>query len=108
MPDKDPERVRTGRQGGLQGWTNTDADGQRYERMARVRENSPASDTYWAAKLGFDNTALTPEQRRQITTARKSYYANLRSSSVRGIKLAKAKRLEQRAAAIRAEYEAGA
>jgi hypothetical protein len=38
MPD--PERQRTGRLGGLTSWSQTP---DRYERMAHVRENSPAA-----------------------------------------------------------------
>jgi len=51
MPDPkpDPERQRTGRLGGLTGWNNTP---DRYERMAQVRENSPAGDTALFAKYG--------------------------------------------------------
>ncbi|MGB8390628.1 hypothetical protein [Mycobacterium sp.] len=88
MPDgkKDPARVRTGRHGGLKGWSNTE---DRYARMARVRENSPASDSYWARKLGFTNPKLTPEQRKKIQTERKLYFAELRVGSVKAIKLKK-------------------
>jgi hypothetical protein len=38
MPD--PERKRTGGFGGLTSWSQTP---DRYERMARVRENSPVA-----------------------------------------------------------------
>lgn len=103
MPDgKDPERKRTGGQGGLQSWANTDARGERYERMARVRDKSPASDTYWARKLGFDPEDLTPKQRNEIKTQRKLYFAKLRVGSAKAIQRAKARRLRQRADAIEA------
>ena len=107
-PGKDPERRRTGSHGGLQSWVNTDARGDRYERMARVRENSPAGDTHWARKLGFDPERLTPEQLKKIKTARKLYYAELQVGSVRAIKLNKAKRLRRLAAEIEAEQASGA
>lgn len=108
MPPKDPERVRTGRHGGLTSWANTDADGQRHERMAKVRENSPAGNTYWAKKLGFAFTELddlTAPQLKEIQTARKLYFANLRLASVKAIKHAKAERLRARADAIDAGDE---
>ncbi|MGA7054482.1 MAG: hypothetical protein WBZ37_25080 [Mycobacterium sp.] len=104
---KDPERVRTGSQGGLQSWVNTDAVAARHERMRHVRENSPASDTYWAKKLGFDPDRLTADQLKQIKTARKLYFAELRIGSVRATKLNKAKRLRARAAEIEAEQGVG-
>jgi hypothetical protein len=89
MPD--PERVRTGRLGGLTTWSQTP---DRYARMAHVRENSPASDSYWARKLGFANpTDPTPEQLKEISTARKLYFAQLRQFSAAGVKRAKARRL---------------
>jgi hypothetical protein len=101
---KDPERVRTGRHGGLAGWANTQ---DRHVRMEHVRENSPANDGYYARQLGFDLHRLTADQRKQIATAKALYFAKLRSESVRAIKRQKAERLRQRAAALDAEAEAG-
>jgi hypothetical protein len=49
---------------------------------------------------------LTTGQLKKISTARKLYFAQLRQSSVRGIKPATTKRLRERAAAIEAEVEA--
>lgn len=104
MPNhKNPERVRTGRHGGLTSWANTDANGQRQQRMAQVRENSPAGDLFWAKKLGFtvgERDDLTPPQLKEIQTARKLYFAELRTASVKAIKHAKAERLRARADAI--------
>jgi hypothetical protein len=61
---KDPERVDTGRPGGLTSWTNADARGERHQRMEAVRQKSPASDIRWAEDLGFgtDPSAWTPQQ----------------------------------------------
>ena len=104
MPD--PERQRAGRLGGLTSWRQIP---DRYERMAHVRENSPGSDSYWAKKLGSTFTTLddlTTGQLKKISTARKLYFAQLRQSSVGGMKPAKTKRLRERAAAIDAEIEA--
>jgi hypothetical protein len=81
----------------------------RYERMARVRENSPASDSFWARELGFTNLdELTPGQLEEISVARRAYFAELRVKSLRGIKRAQANRLRQRADILDAEAEAGA
>jgi hypothetical protein len=112
MPDHnnpDPERVATGRLGGLTSWTNADRDGNRHQRMEHVRAGSPASDVKWASDLGYgtDPSAWTAEQCAVIKTAKRAYFARLRRSSVKAIKLAKAKRLREKAAAIEAEAEAG-
>jgi hypothetical protein len=80
-------------------------DQDRDARMARVRENSPASTSYWARKLGFDPDRLTAEQLAEVKTARKAYFAELRTKSIRGIKHAQASRLRQRADAIDAEAD---
>jgi hypothetical protein len=57
--------------------------------------------------LGSPNPdELTPGQLKEIQTARKLYFANLRSSSVKAITRAKGKRLREKAAAIEAEVEA--
>jgi hypothetical protein len=104
MPNgKDPTRVRTGRNGGLQGWHNSDERGERHQRMEQVRANSPASDAYYARQLGFDPDRLTADQRKQIATAKALYFAQLRSASVRAIKRQKAERLRKIAAALDAE-----
>ena len=71
--------------------------------MAHVRANSPASDEYWARKLGFDFAQLTPEQRATIKTEKNLYFAKLRTASVRAIKRQKADRLEAQARRLRAE-----
>jgi hypothetical protein len=106
MPDRD--RQRLGSLGGLTAAANAYARNEQLARMAHVRENSPASDSYWARELGFANPDQpTPEQQKEINTARKLYFAQLRQSSVAGIKRAKATRLRDRAAAIEAEVEAG-
>jgi hypothetical protein len=111
MPDdKDPTRQRTGRHGGLQSWSNTDERHERHQRMAHVRENSPASPSYWARKLGIPFTSLkdlTTEQLKEIKTAQKLYFAKLRTESVKAKKRKKADRLRQLADAIDAEVEAG-
>ena len=65
---KDPERIRTGREGGLTGWANTDERGQRHQRMEAVRNNSPASDGYWYAKLGLTpGPACSPTLRPRLS-----------------------------------------
>jgi hypothetical protein len=96
MLTPDPERQRTGRQGGLTGWDETTARGERYQRMSHVREHSPASDVYWARKL-FDTAVdeLTPKQHKELTTAKKAHFARLRSASVKAIKKKKANRLRE-------------
>jgi len=38
---KDPERVDTGRLGGLTSWTNADARGERHQRMEAVLQSPP-------------------------------------------------------------------
>jgi hypothetical protein len=60
MPkSKDPERVDTGRLGGLTSWTHADAKGERHQRMQAVRQNSPASDAKWARDLGYGTDSST-------------------------------------------------
>ncbi|WP_165691570.1 hypothetical protein [Mycobacterium numidiamassiliense] len=95
---KNPERVQTGRLGGLTGWANMDARGQRHQRMAEVRDKSPASDNYWVLKVGFDPDALTKDHRSQIATAKKQHFAAMRINSHRTKKLAKAERMRKAAA----------
>ena len=96
----------SGRIGGLTGWAETSRRGLRGERMAHVRNNSPASDEYWAKKLGFDFAQLTPGQRAEIKTEKKLYFATLRTASVRAIKRQKADRLEAQAKRLRAQADA--
>jgi hypothetical protein len=77
----DPERVNTGSLGGLTSWANADARGERHQRMEAVRQNSPAADGYWERKLRFSrgpDGKLTAEQRNQIATAKRLYFAHLR------------------------------
>jgi hypothetical protein len=110
MPN-DPTRVDTGRHGGLTSWVNTDAKGQRHQRMQAVRANSPASDTYWAKDLGFTagpDGEWTAQQRAEISTKKKLYFARLRRSSVAATKRLKAERLQKQAAKIEAELAAEA
>jgi hypothetical protein len=108
----DSERVRTGREGGLTSWANTTAAGERHQRMAAVRANSPASDDYWMQRLGHDPAALTAEQRTalapNVATLKKLYFARLRKTSVAKAKRAKAERLQKQADAIDAELAADA
>jgi hypothetical protein len=106
---KDPERVDTGRLGGLTSWINTDAKGERHQRMEAARQNSPASDIKWARDLGYgtDPSAWTAEQCAVIKTAKKAYFGRLRRSSVAAMKRAKAAKLQAQAAAIEAELESG-
>jgi hypothetical protein len=60
MPkNKDPERVDTGRLGGLTSWTHADAKGERHQRMQAVRQNSPAFDAKWARDLGYGTDSST-------------------------------------------------
>jgi hypothetical protein len=114
MPDHnnpDPERVDTGRLGGLTSWVNADFRGERHQRMEHVRSNSPAADGYWERKLGFTrgpDGELTAQQCNQIATAKRLYFARLRRSSVAATKRAKAERLQQQAAKIEAELESEA
>jgi hypothetical protein len=100
----DPERQQTGRIGGLTSWKQTeDRDG----RMARPRDNSPASDGYHAKQLGLDPAGpWTREAQARISTAKKLYFARLRSASAKAIKAKKAEKL--RALAAKLEAEAGA
>jgi hypothetical protein len=99
----DPERVDTGRLGGLTSWTYSDAKGERHQRMEAVRQNAPASDDYWARDLGFIrglDGEWTPQQRAEISTKKKLYFARLRRASVAEIKRLKAAKLQAQAAAI--------
>jgi hypothetical protein len=69
----------------------------------RVKIRRPL--TFIGRQLGFaDPENPTPEQLKQIKTAKKLYMANLRVSSTATIKLKKAKRMHARAAAIEAEF----
>jgi hypothetical protein len=106
---KDPERVDTGRIGGLTSWENADAKGVRHQRMEHVRASSPAADAKWAKDLGFgtDPSRWTAEQCAVIKTAKKAYFGRLRRSSVAAMKRAKAERLQAQAAVIEAELAAG-
>jgi hypothetical protein len=109
---KDPERVDTGRLGGLTSWTNADARGERHQRMEAVRQKSPASDIKWAEDLGFgaDPSRWTPQQRAEISTKKRLYFARLRRASTAKLKRLKAEKLQQQATAIEAQLaaEAGA
>jgi hypothetical protein len=107
---KDPERVATGRLGGLTSWTNNDVRGDRGQRMEAVRQKSPASDIRWAEDFGFgtDPSAWTAEQCAVIKTAKKAYFARLRRSSVAKMKRLKASKLQAQAAAIEAELSSEA
>jgi hypothetical protein len=102
----DPESKRTGRQGGLNGWARTDARGERYQRMSKVRVHSPASDEHWSLNLfGTTVDQLTDSQRKEAATAKKAYFAKLGSASAKAIKRNKAERL--RALAEKLDAEAG-
>lgn len=103
----DKERVRTGRHGGLTGWANTTIAGDRQQRMAAVRANSPANDDYWLRKLGYMPETMTPEERRDALpdaqTLKKQHFAELRQKSVAASKRVRADRLLKEIAAIDAE-----
>lgn len=105
MPEsgKDPERVNTGRIGGLTSWDRTE---NRDVRMAHVRGHSPADDSWHAARLGLDiSQPLTDEQLARIRTSKKLYFAQLRRSSASKSKDQTKERL--RALRARLEREAG-
>lgn len=107
MPD--PERQRTGRQGGLTSWANASANGTRYDRMGRTRGRSPADDEYWAKKLGFtpDHEGnFTSRERAEIKTVKRAYFAQLRSASAKAVKRKKADKLRALAAKLEAEASA--
>jgi hypothetical protein len=106
-----PERIRTGREGGLTGWLNTDQRGQRQQRMEVVGSSSPASDDFWYQKLKFTPGAdgkYTAQQRAEVMTAKRAYFARLRKASVAAMKDAKIAKLKALTAKLEAELAAEA